>query len=211
MSEISATISASGGDSLREGEARFKWNEARSTAEVLADAYLKARRRFMSGGLPKNRCLGWQDEEDHLQEAALKIWSGVCEGSLSPESEDHFVNLLWKTSLHAYIDAWRKETRRGQIRLDSLCAFEPVSLEIQDEIVMPFDMGGILDHLSDEERRLLFMRAVLGLNWKEVSLQMGISEQAARTRFSRLRRRMAALIAESSGGEEVRFLGPGST
>ena len=208
MSENRATISAPGVDRLREGEARLKWSEARSPAEVLADAYRKARRKIMSGGLPNNRCLGWQDEEDHLQEAALRIWSGVCEGSLSPESEDHFVHLLRKTSLHAEIDAWRKETRRGRIRMEALSSFEPGNPETQDELPMPFEVGGVLDSLSDLERRILFMRAVLGLNWKEVSLQMGMSEQAARTRFSRLRRRVATLIAESSGGEEVRFLDP---
>jgi RNA polymerase sigma factor (sigma-70 family) len=50
----------------------------------------------------------------------------------------------------------------------------------------------LLLRLKPEDRRLLYLRSVRELEWLQIAAQMDLSSNAARTRYSRLRRELAA-------------------
>ncbi len=164
--------------------------------EAFIRAYHMARSRMKPGAMRGTLGLSWQDEEDHLQEAAVRIWSKVSEGTLNLDSEEHCFNLMRTVSRHAGIDAWRKETRSGRIILDSLSAFDLETRARPWDPEKVFELGDVLRSLTPEDRELLYARVFMEMSWKEVSRLLGTTEQAARVRFFRLRRRLAEILEQ---------------
>lgn len=189
--EFVKSINAAAGKACRKAGDLAARGRHSSLEKSFALAYRKARHKLNNGNGHAISRLYWQDKEDYLQDAALKIWIRVSEGSISLEGEDHLVNLLRRASRNAAIDAWRKETRKGRINHDVLSSVEPGSPFLRQDFELDLEPSEVLDHLSCEERRLLFARAVFGMSWQEISRLMGTTEQAVRTRFCRLKSRLA--------------------
>ncbi len=169
-------------------------NVASSHVDTFSLAYRRARSKLLLEIGSRNMLPFWQDEEDYLQEAALKIWGRLLEGSLSLHSDDYCFNLLQRISKHAGIDAWRKETRSGKVNFETLGGSGLGSNVNAQDFHHKIVLSETLSTLSSDERFLLFARAVFKMNWEEISVSLGITPQAARTRFCRLRRRISGRL-----------------
>ncbi len=208
MSEMSTDeVSVSEEPACGKADDRSATGRTSSYEEVFALAYRAAKNGLRPGNGHRIPHLSWQDEEDFLQDAALKIWVRLSEGSMSPESEDHFVNLLRRAARNAGIDAWRRETRNGRINHDAFSFVEFLSRPDNQGFETDLAPFEVLDGLSFEERQLIFARAVLQMSWQEISRLTGVTEQAARTRFCRLKRKLAYALgagqADHCGSHET--------
>lgn len=100
------------------------------------------------------------------------------------------MNLLCRASRNAGVDAWRKETQGGKITHDALAPLErenPAHLQVFEP---ELDAAEIMSCLSRDERQLLLARALFQMSWEEISRIMGTTEQAARTKFCRLKKKL---------------------
>lgn len=172
---------------------------AHTLDETFVRGYHMARKRICAESKRYFRDLKWQDEEDIFQEAAVRIWSRLAEGSLFLKNEEHCANLLKKASQNVRIDSWRKDTQSGKVMLYPLSTFE-VELAWPVETTSGFELGELLGCLAPAEKRLLFARIVLGMSWKEISRAMGTTELAVRTRFCRIRKKLAEALEHEQLG-----------
>jgi RNA polymerase sigma factor (sigma-70 family) len=52
----------------------------------------------------------------------------------------------------------------------------------------------LLDSLSEYDRRLLFLREVMGVPWSEIARELGVGQENLRVRYSRLKARLRGAL-----------------
>lgn len=95
----------------------------------------------------------------------------------SPKAKAYIVKTVKSTSITIY----RKNRRR--------CEYEQPIDERTLSIAAPDTAiktsGELLSGISDTDRRIIDLRCIKGLSWKEVASEMSLNEAAARKRFER--------------------------
>ena len=84
--------------------------------------------------------------------------------------------------------------RRKHLPLEQLDEAEAVAFDGEGRVALT----DALRQLSAEERELVLSRAVEGLDYAAIARRMRISEAAARKRYERAKRRLAALLGDNS-------------
>ncbi|HIS66917.1 MAG TPA: sigma-70 family RNA polymerase sigma factor [Candidatus Scatomorpha merdipullorum] len=84
--------------------------------------------------------------------------------------------------------------RRKHLPLEQLGEAEAVDFDGEGRVALT----DALRQLSAEERELVLSRAVEGLDYAAIARRMRISEAAARKRYERAKRRLAALLGDNS-------------
>lgn len=124
--------------------------------------------------------------------------------------QDTFVEALRESARLADIespDAWlygiarhralRAVRRRGRLR----AALGRLGVERHDPHDLPEPQAGVMavlrDHLAPEDRALLLLRYVHGLDGEELAAAVGISPSAARQRLSRVCRRLRPVLEDA--------------
>ena len=123
------------------------------------------------------------DPDDLVQEA---LWRALHGGPIS--DRDHPLAYLRQTMTNLAsnrrrsLGRWRRARRR---------------LEVTDRTDPPYPSDlAVLDELTATDRAVVFLADVEGLSFADVAETLGLSENAARSRASRARRRLAALLSE---------------
>jgi len=167
--------------------------------------------------------MGYLEGQDLVQEAALKILisrakSGKEIAALDP---DHCRALFHRVIRQVRIDSWRKETGSGRFSVFHADLWtDPVvrpgprtghwkAYRCTDgagdffETMEPGEFPGevmswLQSELDEMDRMIIFLRVLMGMDWREVAGTLGMTEEATRSRFCRLRSRLAALWREET-------------
>ena len=152
--------------------------------------------------------LARESAADLIQSACREVLAGA--GRLEWQGDLAFKRYLYTTALRKIIDRkryWLRDKRRsaGEVRMDTHTAlngtadqrsgatWSPSGAAIREE-----DLDALrdaLERLPDEQRELIAMRRIRGLETDEIAAELGITENAVRSRLSRALARLAALLA----------------
>ena len=110
----------------------------------------------------------------------------------SPKTKAYIVKVIRSTSIEQY----RKRRRRSELPIDDSILQIPDSGSDVEREVLGKDTADILQKLSDDDRRLVELRCLNGLSWRETADMLSLSETAARKRFERIKKR----LKEMKGG-----------
>jgi RNA polymerase sigma-70 factor (ECF subfamily) len=169
----------------------------------LTEAFVKHRARLLS--MIRNRLnanlLSRLDAEDVLSETYLvaeRRWKQ------DPPDPEHSLAWLYRIALDCIIQAWRKQTRGPRDVRRTVPWPEQSSLQLagslMDSGTSPSlayrrketrdEVAVAVEKLPESDRQLLWMRHREGMTHKDVSLVLGISENAATVRYVRALERL---------------------
>lgn len=102
---------------------------------------------------------------------------------------------LYQVIRNLIVDQVRSPHPRSLIRTDSAEYIEPSAPDESHAIEFEILLRQVWSKLTGDERCLLELM-ILDYNGKELALRLGISQDAARQRISRLRRKLGELLVE---------------
>jgi putative glutamine amidotransferase len=127
--------------------------------------------------------------EDLAQEAFIRAWRGEPAGAERPV----IGAWLHRTATNLALDEVRRRSRRPTAQLDE-------DLHLTAPGADSGEARAALADISPHERLVLLLRFEAGLSLRELAGALAISEEAARKRVSRARRRFAAAYREHARG-----------
>lgn len=165
-------------------------NEKTEKLEKLYELYEQPMYRIAYAVL-QNRELS----EDAVSDAFLKIIKNLdrIKEPDSRETKSYIIKIIKTTSINQYNRAKRFYSREVSID-DETFAIADKS-DIEQEIIGN-DNERILQMLNDGDRKLVELRCIKGLAWRDISQIMNISETAARKRFERVRKQLNGVKGE---------------
>lgn len=90
-----------------------------------------------------------------------------------------------------YLDAWRRDKRRGAL---AALDVEPAAPASQDTELAVADALAALDHLPEEQKSLLLLVGVEDLSYAEAASVLGIPIGTAMSRLARGRQRLREIV-----------------
>jgi len=131
------------------------------------------------------------DAEDITEEVFLKAWRAIssCRGK-----ENAFSSWLYRIAHNQLVDEIRKRQRRPSLELDKVESIsDPVnSVERHSE---QQELLELIDRLPSNQKRVIFLKFIEGMGYREIANIMGKSEGALRVLQMRA---LAALRKELS-------------
>src|SRR5574340_783 len=122
--------------------------------------------------------------EDLTQETFLRAWQHYSQVSeLHPPAQRAW---LGRTVRNLATDLWRRQVLEGELQPDP-------APEEQSELRL--DVVQALDELPPEDRDLVVMRYLEGMNSREIGDALGVPEGTVRRRLSECRQRLAQHLA----------------
>ncbi|MFC1901227.1 RNA polymerase sigma factor [Chloroflexota bacterium] len=114
--------------------------------------------------------------EDVTEEIFVKAWKAIktCRGR-----EDTFVSWLYRIARNHLIDEIRKLKRRPSIDTDIIEVFDSVNNEIEGYLEQQ-ELMAYIDKLPMNQRQVILLKFIQGLNNEEISQVMGKSQGAIR-------------------------------
>ncbi len=143
-----------------------------------------------------------QDALDISQEVFIKAYTNLE----SFRKESRFSVWLYRMTYNACVDLLRKNGRFQTVSLSAESDDESYEIEIPDgrltpegelerkELQREIDEG--LSRLPEEHRRILVMREVSGMSYREIADTIGISEGTVKSRISRARQGLVKILVE---------------
>ena len=125
--------------------------------------------------------------DDHrAEELAQQVFADAAVGL----EDDGRPALAWLYTVarRRFADEARRRTTAGKLRL-------PARLEAYDSHARAALLG-VFERLPESQRRVVLLKLVRGLPFGEVASRLGISEEAARMRFSRALRQLRTALEE---------------
>jgi RNA polymerase sigma factor (sigma-70 family) len=142
--------------------------------------------------------------EDIFQDTFIKIINSLKSGRYNDDGK--FIAWATRIAHNLIIDHFRKEQQFRTISNDSYetdlfnaipLAEKPVETQIiKDQIDV--DIKKLLDYLPDEQREVVLMRHYMGLSFKEISEETGVSINTALGRMRYALINLRRLIAEKN-------------
>ena len=131
--------------------------------------------------------------EDVTEEIFLKAWKAIktCRGR-----EDTFVSWLYRIARNHLIDEIRKLKRRPSIDTDVIEVFLP-SDDRSEGYLEQQELMSYIDKLPENQRQVILLKFIEGLNNEEISQVMGKSQGAIRI----LQMRALDNLRKELGGE----------
>ncbi len=163
-------------------------------------------------------------EEDLLHGAVERLLEREARRGETWESRAHCRNSILRTAKNLAIDHFRREACRtkiyvheAELRRGSACSEDGLEYGLSYEGIAVETGGdgdpearclreedralllGLLDKVSEDEKKLLVLRELMDLSWGEISRETGIGVDALRVRYSRLKARLrGALCGEGA-------------
>lgn len=148
-----------------------------------------------------------EEARDITQNAFIKAYQNLA----SFRIESSFYTWLYRIAMNLAIDHCRKNRRRKTTAFD-----EAVANRDEDGTILEMHQSdspqkalqrkqlherifAALDELSEEQREVVLLREVEGLSYKEIADTMGIPEGTVMSRLFYARKRLQALLQQSSG------------
>lgn len=112
----------------------------------------------------------------------------------SPKTKKYIIKVIRSTSIELYRK--RKHFYAAEAPIDEKTMQIPdINTNVEREVI-DRQPSWILSSLSAEDRRIVDLRCVHGLSWRETADRLSISETAARKRFERIRKRLISMKGE---------------
>lgn len=127
--------------------------------------------------------------EEVLQEAYIRIIHA------RPMDDAQRKSYLYATATNILRDLWRKQRREKQ-----WSEFTPDTERAAGNANLRLDMAGVFDHLSPQERAVLWLAHVEELSHREIGAILGIRERSVRVVVFRAREKAKELL-RSAGWE----------
>ena len=146
-----------------------------------------------------------QDAMDISQDAFLKAYSSLR----SFRGDSRFSVWLYRLTYNLCLDYMRKQKRTNVISLNGDAGEDDdgAELEIPDLRSMPEaeyekkelreELNRCFERLPESQRRILILREISGMSYSEIAETMKISEGTVKSRISRARQKLCALMTES--------------
>lgn len=148
-----------------------------------------------------------EEARDITQNAFIKAYQNLDAFRI----ESSFYTWLYRIAMNLAIDHCRKNKRRKTSAFD-----EAVANRDEDGTIIELHQAespqralqrkqlherifAALDELSEEQREVVLLREVEGLSYKEIADTMGIPEGTVMSRLFYARKRLQALLGQSSG------------
>ena len=131
-----------------------------------------------------------QDAEDVLQETFVRIHA--CAGQYCPQGKP----LAWIFTIarHLALDKQRRQTR-----LQSVPEVEE-TVDLNDIAAADHRLllNSLLNHLSEEDRQIVILHAVVGMKHREIATVMGWPLNTVLSRYRRALHRLQSIVKEES-------------
>jgi RNA polymerase sigma-70 factor (ECF subfamily) len=105
---------------------------------------------------------------------------------------------LYRTADRLLIDDWRRRKREQRWSLEMLFHKEPVSRRDDDD-----EMSQAFRQLKPQQRRLLWLAYVEGMDHREVAAAAGVREKSVRVLLFRARKALAAILKRAGFRQEA--------
>ena len=133
--------------------------------------------------------LGSREEaEDAVQTTFMNAFRGLQRG-IVPEHESAW---LFKIAHNVCLSRRRSSWRRGKIEapnnLEVLQEIIPGREQIADELIR---LQEVLEDMPENQRRAILLREWQGMSYREISIELGLSQAAVETLIFRARRALA--------------------
>jgi RNA polymerase sigma-70 factor (ECF subfamily) len=99
---------------------------------------------------------------------------------------------LYKTATNLLRDRWRKLKREQK-----LWEMSDFSEHVHQNFNLPLDMATVFDHLSAQERAILWLAHVEEMSHKEIGAILGVKEKSVRVMVFRARERAKDLLEKA--------------
>ncbi len=99
---------------------------------------------------------------------------------------------LYKTATNLLRDRWRKQKREQK-----LWEMSEFTEHVHQKFNLPLDMATVFDHLSAQERAILWLAHVEEMSHKEIGAILGVKEKSVRVMVFRARERAKELLTKS--------------
>ena len=132
------------------------------------------------------------DAADAVQDAFVKLW--LQRGRI--ESTRHASGAGMTTVRNASIDLARRNSRRAHIPIEQACD-APVEVTDEDRSLAYRQVRTIIDkELSPNQRAIINMREVEGMEFEDIALRLGLQAATVRVELSRARKRVREIYQE---------------
>jgi RNA polymerase sigma-70 factor (ECF subfamily) len=138
------------------------------------------------------------DAEDVLQEAYLKAYRALSDGSFDERSK--LESWLYQVASRSAIDALRRRASRHAKDSVDIDSTEVAASSGSDAELALFELSAWLDELPHEQRVAVVLKSIEGNTTKEVAELCGCSEGAVEQRLVRAR----ATLRRRRGDDETR-------
>ena len=141
------------------------------------------------------------DAQDASQEAFIKAWNGLR----GFEGRSRFSVWLYRLTYNVCVD----ELRRRKAEAEKLVSIDGdnTALQIPDSAPGPEELTVAayrrralregMQKLSDDHRRVLYLREDAGLSYSEIAAELDVSEGTVKSRIARARKSLFDILRES--------------
>lgn len=144
-----------------------------------------------------------EDAADMTQEAFIKAYSGLA----SFRGDSKFSVWLYRITSNVCLDFLRAKSRRAQTSLTVGEDDETQQLDIPDPdsdverlFMRKVSMQAVNDGLAqipDEQRQILVMREISGMNYADIAAALSLEEGTVKSRIFRARKKLCAYLLKS--------------
>jgi len=140
--------------------------------------------------------LGSREEaEDAVQTTFMNAFRGLSRG-IVPELESAW---LFKIAHNVCLSRRRSSWRRGKVEapnnFEVLQEVIPGREQVADELIR---LPDVLEEMPENQRRAILLREWQGLTYREISVELGLSQSAVETLIFRARRALAAGLEQDA-------------
>ena len=141
----------------------------------------------------------------HEEERAYDLLHSAVEKVLEVDMEVHnIMAYLRRTIRNIFFDEWRRDQRHPTELKEDLSDVVDLSTDIETLTIQRDVLIRLLKEVSSEDREVLFLWAIEGLTFQEISDELGVSRGTLLSRVSRLRSRMVRSMEREVYDEKTR-------
>jgi RNA polymerase sigma-70 factor (ECF subfamily) len=135
------------------------------------------------------------DADDIVQESYLRLvrWPP---GTDDPQQ---LRAMLFRIASHLIVDHWRRGRHERGRPDDSAAARGTPAVDIPLRV----DMARVFEHLTPQQRQLMWLAYVEGADHREIAAALGLRERSVRVLLHRTRRKLARLLREGGHGSAI--------
>lgn len=145
-------------------------------------------------------CRDADEARDLVQDTLIRAWQHV--GQLRPDSNVR--GWLMTIMVNLYRDAHRRRLRAREVALESW--HEPADLvppPPAHAALEPEQVTAALAELAPDQRRLITMKAIDGLRYRDIGARLGIPANTVGTRLRQARKALFARLGLVKGGGDA--------
>ena len=137
------------------------------------------------------------DDEAEAWDVVHEVFERIARNPAALRSEDHPMTYVYRATVNACINRWKRRRVRADARAASALALESFEDNPADATEARNLLAALWDRLDDTGRSVLVLRYVDGLPQEEVADVLGLWRRTVGRRLNQIRDLAAGLSAES--------------